>query len=136
MKRQTGIWIDSSKAIIVSLNGKKESITEIDSTIENKSYPNREGNKGTFSGSHHSASETQLNNRKKEQTNYFMDSIIDYIKRSDELYVFGPASAKTELKKRIQTEKIIAPDKLKGVDTSDKLTINQIVAKVRDFYAQ
>lgn len=136
MKRQTGIWIDSSKAIIVSLNGKKESITEIDSTIENKSYPNREGNKGTFSGSHHSASETQLNNRKKEQTNYFMDSIIDYIKRSDELYVFGPASAKTELKKRIQTEKIIAPDKLKGVDTSDKLTINQIVAKVRDFYDQ
>ncbi|WP_374505277.1 hypothetical protein [Flavobacterium sp.] len=136
MKRQTGIWIDSSKAIIVSLNGKEESITEIDSTIENKSYPNREGNKGTFSGSHHSASETQLNNRKKEQTNYFMDSIIDYIKRSDELYVFGPASAKTELKKRIQTEKIIAPDKLKGVDTSDKLTINQIVAKVRDFYDQ
>lgn len=136
MKRQTGIWIDSSKAIIVSLNGKEESITEIDSTIENKSYPNREGNKGTFSGSHHSASETQLNNRKKEQINYFMDSIIDYIKRSDELYVFGPASAKTELKKRIQTEKIIAPDKLKGVDTSDKLTINQIVAKVRDFYDQ
>lgn len=136
MKRQTGIWIDSSKAIIVSLDGKKESITEIDSTIENKSYPNREGNKGTFSGSHHSASETQLNNRKKEQTNYFMDSIIDYIKRSDELYVFGPASAKTELKKRIQTEKIIAPDKLKGVDTSDKLTINQIVAKVRNFYDQ
>lgn len=136
MKRQTGIWIDSSKAIIVSLNGKEESITEIDSTIENKSYPNREGNKGTFSGSHHSASETQLNNRKKEQTNYFMDSIIDYIKRSDELYVFGPASAKTELKKRIQTEKIIAPDKLKGVDTSDKLTINQIVAKVQDFYDQ
>ena len=136
MKRQTGIWIDSSKAIIVSLNGKEESITEIDSTIENKSYPNREGNKGTFSGSHHSASETQLNNRKKEQTNYFMDSIIDYIKRSDELYVFGPASAKTELKKRIQTEKIIAPDKLKGVDTSDKLTINQIVAKVRNFYDQ
>lgn len=136
MKRQTGIWIDSSKAIIVSLNGKDESITEIDSTIENKSYPNREGNRGTFSGSHHSASETQLNNRKKEQTNYFMDSIIDYIKRSDELYVFGPASAKTELKKRIQTEKIIAPDKLKGVDTSDKLTINQIVAKVRNFYDQ
>ena len=136
MKRQTGIWIDSSKAIIVSLNGKDESITEIDSTIENKSYPNREGNKGTFSGSHHSASETQLNNRKKEQTNYFMDSIIDYIKRSDELYVFGPASAKTELKKRIQTEKIIAPDKLKGVDTSYKLTINQIVAKVRNFYDQ
>ena len=135
MKRQTGIWIDSSKAIIVSLDGKKESITEIDSDIENKSHHNREGNKG-FSGNHHSASETQLNNRKKEQTNYFMDSVIDYVKKSDELYVFGPAGAKTELKKRIQDEKIITPDKLKGVTTADKMTINQIVAKVRDFYTQ
>jgi hypothetical protein len=48
--------------------------------------------------------------------------------------VFGPAGAKTELKKRIQDEKIITPDKLKGVTTADKMTINQIVAKVRDFY--
>ena len=134
MKRQTGIWIDSSKAIIVSLDGKKESITEIDSDIENKSHHNREGNKGTFAGNHHSANETQLNNRKKEQTNYFMDSVIDYVKKSDELYVFGPAGAKTELKRRIQDEKIITPDKLKGVTTADKMTINQIVAKVRDFY--
>ena len=136
MKRQTGIWIDSSKAIIVCLDGKKESITEIDSDIENKSHHNREGNKGTFSGNQHNANETQLSNRKKEQTNYFMDSIIDYIKKSDELYVFGPAGAKTQLKKRIQEERIITPDKLKGIDTSDKMTVNQIVAKVRDFYTQ
>lgn len=136
MKRQTGIWIDSSKAIIVCLDGKKESITEIDSDIENKSHHTREGNKGTFSGNHHNANETQLSNRKKEQTNYFMDSIIDYIKKSDELYVFGPAGAKTQLKKRIQEERIITPDKLKGIDTSDKMTVNQIVAKVRDFYTQ
>jgi hypothetical protein len=65
-----------------------------------------------------------------------MDSIIDYIKKSDELYIFGPAGAKTQLKKRIQEERIITPDKLKGIDTSDKMTINQIVAKVRDFYTQ
>ncbi len=136
MKRQTGIWIDSSKAIIVSLDGKKESITEISSEIENTSHHAREGNKGTFSNGHHSSNETQLHNRKKEQTNNFMASVIDYVKKSDELYVFGPAGAKTELKKRIQTEKIIAPDKLKGITTSEKLTINQIVAKVRDFYTQ
>ena len=63
-----------------------------------------------------------------------MDSVIDYVKKSDELYVFGPAGAKTELKRRIQDEKIITPDKLKGVTTADKMTVNQIVAKVRDFY--
>jgi hypothetical protein len=136
MKRQTGIWIDSSKAIIVCLNGKKESITEIDSNIENKSHHYREGNKGTFSAGHHSGNEKQLTNRKKEQTNCFMDAIIDYIKQSDELYIFGPAKAKNDLKKRIQTKQIITPDKLKGIATFDKMTINQIVTKVRDFYTE
>ena len=48
MKRQTGIWIDSSKAIIVALDGNTEKITEIDSEVENSVYHNKEGNKGTF----------------------------------------------------------------------------------------
>ena len=134
MKRQTGIWIDSSKAIIICLDGKKESITEIDSDIENKTHHHREGNKGTFNGNHHSTNETQFENRIHEQTNQYMDAVIDYVKKSDELYVFGPAGAKTELKRRIQDEKIITPDKLKGVTIADKMTVNQIVAKVRDFY--
>jgi hypothetical protein len=134
MKRQTGIWIDSTKAIIVSLEGKKESITEIDSDIENKSHPHREGNKGTFSGEHHSTNETQFDNRIKEQTNHYMDAIIDYVKKSDELYIFGPSGAKTELKKRISTENNIPPNKLKEVASADKMTINQIVDHVRDFF--
>ena len=134
MKRQTGIWIDSTKAIIVSLEGKKESITEIDSDIENKSHHNREGNKGTFSGERHGTSETQFDNRIKEQTNHYMDAIIDYVKKSDELYIFGPSGAKTELKKRIEESNNIFPNKLKDVTSADKMTINQIVAHVRDFY--
>ena len=134
MKRQTGIWIDSTKAIIVSLQGKKESITEIDSDIENKSHHNREGNKGTFSGEHHSTNETQFDNRIKEQTGHYMDAIIDYVKKSDELYIFGPSGAKTELKKRIETENKIPPNKLKEVTSADKMTINQIVDHVRDYY--
>ena len=31
MKNKTGVWIDSSKAIIVELSGDKENITEIES---------------------------------------------------------------------------------------------------------
>lgn len=134
MKRQTGIWIDSSKAIIICLDGNKESITEIDSDIENKTHHHREGNKGTFSGNHHGTSETQFENRIHEQTNHYMDAVIDYVKKSDELYVFGPSGAKTILKKRILEDHLIAPEKLKAVFTSDKMTVNQMVAKVKAFY--
>ena len=101
MKRQTGIWIDSSKAIIVSLEGKKESITEIDSDIENKSHPHREGNKGTFSGEHHSTNETQFDNRIKEQTDYFINAVVENHKKSNELYVLGPAEDNKKKKKKI-----------------------------------
>ncbi|MFM2011171.1 MAG: hypothetical protein RLZZ479_1562 [Bacteroidota bacterium] len=134
MKRQTGIWIDSSKAIIICLDGKKESITEIDSDIENKTHHHKEGNRGTFNGNHHSTNETQFENRIHEQTNHYMDAVIDYVKKSDELYVFGPAGAKTQLKKRILEEHLISPEKLIAVVTSDKMTVNQMVAKVKEFY--
>lgn len=135
MKRQTGIWIDSSKAIIISLEGQKEEkITEIDSDIENDIYHHKEGNKGTFSGSHHSTNETQFAERKKEQLDYFLKSIIAYIKGSDELYVFGPAATKIKLEQKILEGKLIDVSKLKGVETSDKMTLNEIVAKVKQFY--
>ncbi len=49
-KKQTGVWIDSSQAIIITLFDGKENITEIKSGIENKVYHDDEGHKGTFSG--------------------------------------------------------------------------------------
>jgi len=44
MKKQTGIWIDTSRAIIVTLDGGKEKITELESDIENRIYHEKEGN--------------------------------------------------------------------------------------------
>jgi hypothetical protein len=134
MKTQTGIWIDSSKAIIVTLNGGKEKITEIDSEIENSLYHNKEGNKGTFSGAHQSDSETKFENRKNEQTDYFIEAVLSNVKKADELYVFGPAETKTKLEQKIQHQNIINPSILRAVETSDKMTLNEIVAQVKDFY--
>jgi hypothetical protein len=134
MKTQTGIWIDSSKAIIVTLNGGKEKITEIDSEIENSVYHNKEGNKGTFSGTHHGDNETKFENRKNEQTDYFIEAVLSNVKKADELYVFGPAETKTKLEQKIQHQNIINPSILRAVETSDKMTLNEIVAQVKDFY--
>lgn len=130
-----GIWIDSKKAIIVTLDGRKEEkITEIDSEVENNVYHNKEGNKGTFSGSHHSDSETKFENRKKEELNYFLKSVMSYVKGSDYLYVFGPAETKKKLEKKIHDERSFDAIKLKAVETADSMTLNEIVAKVKDFY--
>ena len=135
MEKQVGIWIDSKKAIIVTLNGQKEEkITEIDSEIENSVYHNKEGDKGTFSGNHHSDSETKFDNRKKEQMNYFLKSVLFYVKGSDYLYLFGPGETKIKLEQKIHDDKSLEKINLKAVETSDSMTLNEIVAQVRDFY--
>ena len=135
MEKQVGIWIDTKKAIIVTLDGQKEEkITEIDSEVENSVYHNKEGNKGTFSGSHHSDSETKFDNRKKEQMDYYLEAVIDYIKKSDYLYIFGPGETKIKLEQKIRDEKSLSTINLKAVETTDSMTLNQIVAQVKDFY--
>ena len=135
MEKQVGIWIDTKKAIIVTLDGhKEEKITEIDSDVENSVYHNKEGNKGTFSGSHHSDSETKFDNRKKEEMDYYLKSVIANVKGSDYLYIFGPAETKIKLEQKIRDEKSLGKINLKAVEKADNMTLNEIVAKVKDFY--
>lgn len=137
MKKKMGIWIDHKKAIIVSLNGEKENVIEIESNIENAVYHDKEGNKGTFSGSHHGNSETKFDERKINQLNDFLKEVIAKIKETDELFVFGPAETKTKLEQKIYSEKSFDISKLKSVATADSnMSSNQIIAMVKEFYNQ
>jgi hypothetical protein len=135
MKKQTGIWIDSSKAIIVTLDGEKQKISEIESNLENKIYHEKEGSKGTFNGSHHGSDENKFDEKRKNETNQFLKNILSNIKLADELYIFGPAETKIKLEQKINTDKSFDSSKLKLVETAESnLTTNQIVAKVKKFY--
>jgi len=134
MEKQTGIWIDTTKAIIVTIDGGKEKITEIESDIENRIHHYDEGDKGTFSGIHHGNNETKFDERKKNQMNHFLKDVLSHVHGSDDLYVFGPAETKIELEKKIKDDKSLGKINLKAVETSDSMTLNQIVAKVKDFY--
>ena len=134
MKRQTGIWIDSSKAVIVTLADKEEFIVEIESGIENRIYHNHEGDKGTFMGSRHINNEKTFDERKKQQIIHFLDSVIGAIKDADEVYIFGPAGMKIRLKKRIEVGEVTLRHKLKSVVTADNISTNQMVAKTKKYY--
>lgn len=134
MKKQTGIWIDTSKAIIVTFIDGKEHITEIESDIENRIYHEKEGDKGAIMGSHHLNSERTFDERKEHQFDHFLKDVLSHIKESDELYVFGPSETKIKLKQKIDDGKTIPDNKLKSVETADSMTLNQVVAKVKKFY--
>ena len=133
-KKQTGVWIDSSQAIIITLFDGKENITEIKSGIENKVYHDDEGHKGAFSGSRHGFNEQKFNERSKNQLNSFLNNVLSQVKESDELFIFGPAETKTKLQDIIYHQKLIDIHKLKSVQTASKMSPNQILANVKNFY--
>ncbi|MFT7251415.1 MAG: hypothetical protein ACI9FW_001152 [Flavobacterium sp.] len=134
MKKQTGIWIDSSKAIIVTLEKDKEEITEIQSDLENRVYHDKEGDKGSFFGGQSVDSQKTFDERKKNQINTYLKNVLSSVNESDELYIFGPAETKIKLEKKINADKSTMSSKLKSVETADSMTSNQIVAKVKKFY--
>lgn len=134
MKTQTGIWIDSTKAVIVTLNEGKESVTEIQSDLENKVYHDKEGDKGSFFGHQHINSEKTFDERKKHQMNTYLKDVISNVNEADEIYIFGPAETKTKLQQKINSEKTDIASKLKSVEPAESMTSNQIIAKVKKFY--
>lgn len=66
--------------------------------------------------------------------NYYLKSVMNYIKKSDYLYIFGPRKTKTKLEQKIHDDKSLEKINLKAVETSDNMTLNEIVDKVKDFY--
>jgi hypothetical protein len=135
MKNQLGVWIDTSKAILVNLSDGKEHVTEIASDVENPVHHDNEGDKGSFMGSRHINNEKKFDERKNNQINDYLKNVFEEIKNADELYIFGPAEIKLKLKQLIESdEKVLS--KLKSVDTSDSMTENQVVAQVKDFFSK
>lgn len=134
MKKQTGIWIDSSKAVFITFAEGRELITELKADIENKVYHQHEGDSGAFMGTRHINNEKKFDERIKQQTERFLKMVIDEMEGIDEVYVFGPAEMKTKLKKKMEGGDMTLLSKLKAVETADNMTTNQMVAKAKKYY--
>jgi hypothetical protein len=134
MKTQTGIWIDGTKALVIAFRNGKETICEIESGIENSVHHKHEGDKGSFTGNHH-----HINNDKKfseikhHEEDRFLDKVVTEVKEADELFLMGPSQMKKKLRARIESDKNLLP-KYKGMMSTDYISLNQCVEKVRHFY--
>lgn len=133
MKNKIGIWIDSKEAVIVTLNGDLTDTKTIVSEIENKTHHEKESHQGTFQGEHHGNQEKKFDERKKHQVKDYLNRVILEVKDASEIYVFGPSEMKKHLKSEIENDKLML-DKLKGIETTDSMTTNQIVAKVKEYF--
>jgi hypothetical protein len=134
MINKLGLWIDQKKAVIVSITKTEEKIKEILSQVETQ--PRRSGDsplKGGYAALQVPA-DNRLQNILTQELNTYYDEVIAYICEAKSIFIFGPSSAKNELKKRLDGNSLGA--NVVGIETSDSMTNPQIAAKVRQIFAE
>jgi ATP-dependent Lon protease len=134
MKQNIGIWIDTKHALIIKLsNNNDSSIKKVKSNIETRTRIEGESKKfGRFGGQYMTFEKNKLN-RKNEQTNQFIKSLLKEIENCDKVVLFGPSKMKNILEKELNSNMQLA-DKLAGVSNSKLITENQMVAWVKDYF--
>lgn len=130
--KNTGIWIDGTKAVIVKLP--HDTVTEITANIDNKVHHENESDKGTYlGGGHHNNNEKKFEERKNHQVSDYFKNVLSEVKDSKNIYIFGPAETKTHLKSYIEKDKSIDLN-LNAIESAEKMTNNQIVAAVKNHF--
>jgi hypothetical protein len=134
MNNQLGLWIDHQKAVIVSMTETGEKIQEIRSEVETQ--PRRSGD-SPLKGDYEALQVPADDSHQKfltQNLNIYYDEVIDHLRDAKSIFIFGPSSAKNELKERLSRNNLGV--KVVGVETSDSMTNLQIAAKVREFFVE
>lgn len=130
MDRNVGLWIDHKQAYAIwSTDGRVEVIP---SQIERPAHYSG----GTrLGGKLNAKADTELrhNDRFKLQLQKYYQQVIATLKRADSIFIMGPGQAKIELEKAIKRNKELQRRILK-VETAAKMTKNQMIAYVKNFY--
>jgi hypothetical protein len=122
MKKKVGLWIDHRQAVVVFVTNAGEEIKKIESDMEKHvRFTNGDG-------SQMGSSEDVRDRKFENQLNAYYDRVIDMIRDSDSIQIFGPGEAKGELEKRLKRQGLA--EHIRLVSTVDKMTDHQISAKV------
>ena len=131
--KNTGIWIDKNKAIIVTLENNIENLEVINSNVE---HFRTHGGSGTRlkGGPQDVVQDSKYLEREKHQLKDYFKNIASKVKDTDSLVIFGPAQTNEALKKELNEHYIDLSGKIKAVKKADSMTDNQVKAWVKDFY--
>ena len=130
MDHNVGLWIDHKQAYVIS---DKDGILEV---IPSHLEPPAHYSGGTQLGgrmNHKADTEYRKSDRFKQQLKKYYQQVISTLKDANSIFIMGPGEAKIEFEKAIRKYKSLQKRILK-VETTDKMTKNQMIAYVRNFY--
>ncbi len=120
--KRLGIWMDHSTANIMELSNDKVATVTLDS---NPAFPEQIENLRM--------DERLMHNKVKNEQSDFYEKLSFIINDYDEVLLFGPTEAKTELFNLLKENRRFEKIKI-SVEPTDKITENQQHAFLRNFY--
>jgi hypothetical protein len=132
MNDHAGVWIDHRKAVIVGLTPEGELTTLILSKVQKHL---ERGGDSPMKGAYEARQVPADDSRQRALTgelNIYYDAVIAVLRNYSSLLLFGPGEAKGELQSRLVKLKLGA--RVAAVETEDKMTDRQIIAKVRKHF--
>jgi stalled ribosome rescue protein Dom34 len=128
--KNTGVWLDKNKAIIVTIEDDKEMMETILSNMDNYNVTaNRH-----IGGAQEIVQDITYLEKEKHQFKAYFKDIIASIEETDALVLFGPAETNEKFAKALQEHHKDISIKIQGVKKADSMTDNQVKALVRDFF--
>lgn len=131
MTNRVGLWIDHQKAVIVSVSKRGETVKRIESGAKHVEYRGAQRSKIAYSAQY-SQGDDQLDKQFMHQLHRYYAQVVVLLRGIDRILIFGPAEAKSELKRLLDREK--GPPREIRVEPADRMTDRQIVAKVRGYF--
>lgn len=136
MEKQMGVWIDKEKAILISLTEEGESIHKIESEVETRVRFTGEKKGFHRLGGMLANPIKRKTERQKHQLHNYFKQIIKNIKDANEILILGPAETKKWLEKELKKNNDHIARKVRGVKSADYISENQIIEKVKKFFAE
>jgi hypothetical protein len=134
MKRKIGLWIDHREAVIVRVFDEGEITNHLPSHLPKRVRFSGVSHDKAELNPHDDHAEDKRDRRFEELLAHYYDEVIQELMAVDYLFIMGPGESKYELEKHIE-ESALRPVQL-IVETADKMTDNQIVAKVRQHFTE
>jgi stalled ribosome rescue protein Dom34 len=121
-QKNLGIWMDHSTANLIYLNSNKHSQILSEFTFDTKEEALIRG-------------ENVMHNKRQQMHEAYYKNIADAILKFDNVLLFGPTNAKTELHNYLNTDLHFKDIKIE-VKSADKMTDNQQEAFVKKHFEQ
>lgn len=134
MKKEVGLWIDHRKTVLVIIENEVEVTREIKSNMEKHARFSSGTRSKTSDNLQGSTAEDMRDRQFDDHLRGYYDGVISFIRDAESIWIFGPGEAKVELENRLKQEGF--GDRIKGIETVDKMTDRQIAAKVRDHFSE